>query len=115
MFRGDVLGVLAVFCRDGIGPDRFEQLRGFAAQAAVAIANARAFAQLEQLRAQLQLERDYLREEVRDARAHGAIVGSSPASLTEVGIRGPRPRGHALPAAVPRSGYGNTQGTTWRL
>ena len=79
LFRGEVLGVLAVFCRDGIGPDRFEQLRGFAAQAAVAIANARAFAELRHLREQLELERDYLREEVRATRAHGAIIGSSPA------------------------------------
>jgi transcriptional regulator with GAF, ATPase, and Fis domain len=82
VFQGEVLGVLAVFCRQGIGPERFEQLRGFAAQAAVAIANARAFAELEHLREQLELERDYLREEVRDARAHGAIVGSSPALRT---------------------------------
>ena len=44
VFRGEVLGVLAVFCRAGIGPAKFEQLRGFAAQAAVAIANARTFA-----------------------------------------------------------------------
>ena len=79
VFHGEVLGVLAVFCRDGIGTDRFAELRGFAAQAAVAIANARAFAELEHLREQLELERDYLREEVREARAHGAIVGSSPA------------------------------------
>jgi transcriptional regulator with GAF, ATPase, and Fis domain len=82
LFHGEVLGVLAVFCRDGIGPDRFEQLRGFAAQAAVAIANARAFAELRHLREQLELERDYLREEVRATRAHGAIVGSSPALRT---------------------------------
>ncbi|MBI5504058.1 MAG: sigma 54-interacting transcriptional regulator [Deltaproteobacteria bacterium] len=79
VFRGEVLGVLAVFCRAGIGPERFAQLRGFAAQAAVAIANARAFDELARLREQLELERDYLREEVRAARAHGAIVGSSPA------------------------------------
>ncbi len=82
VFRGEVLGVLAVFCREGIGSERFEQLRGFAAQAAVAIANSRAFAELARLREQLELERDYLREEVRAARAHGAIVGSSPALRT---------------------------------
>ena len=83
VFRGEVLGVLAVFCRDGIGAERFEQLRGFAAQAAVAIANSRAFAERgARLREQLELERDYLREEVRAARAHGAIVGSSPALRT---------------------------------
>ena len=82
VFHGEVLGVLAVFCREGIDPERFEHLRGFAAQAAVAIANARAFAEIEHLREQLELERDYLREEVRAARAHGAIVGSSPALRT---------------------------------
>jgi len=79
VFRGEVLGVLAVFCRAGIDAARFAELRGFAAQAAVAIANARAFAELEQLRAQLELERDYLRDEVREARAPGGIVGASPA------------------------------------
>lgn len=82
IFRGEVLGVLAVFCRAGIDAERFERLRGFAAQAAVAIANARAFDELARLRGQLELERDYLREEVREARAYGAIVGSSPALRT---------------------------------
>ena len=80
-FRGEVLGVLAVFCRERLGAEPFEQLRAFAAQASVAIANARAFEQVERLRAQLELERDYLREEVRAARAHGAIIGESPALL----------------------------------
>jgi transcriptional regulator with GAF, ATPase, and Fis domain len=82
VFHGEVLGVLAVFCRIGIGPAKFEQLRGFAAQAAVAIANARAFEELAHLRERLERERDYLREEVRAARQHGAIVGSSPALRT---------------------------------
>jgi transcriptional regulator with GAF, ATPase, and Fis domain len=79
VFRGEVLGVLAVFCRGAIDSSSFEQLRAFAAQAAVAIANARAFTEVERLRSQLELERDYLREEVRAARADGAIIGSSPA------------------------------------
>lgn len=78
-FRGEVLGVLAVFCREGLGAESFDQLRAFAAQAAVAIANARAFAEVARLREQLELERDYLREEVRSARSHGAIIGDSSA------------------------------------
>ena len=82
VFRGELLGVLAVFCRAGINEEGFARLRGFAAKAAVAIANARAFEELARLREQLELERDYLREEVRAARAHGAIVGSSPALRT---------------------------------
>jgi transcriptional regulator with GAF, ATPase, and Fis domain len=76
-FRGEVLGVLAVFCREPLGAASFEQLHAFAAQAAIAIAYARAFADVEQLRRQLELERDYLREEVRSTRAHGGIMGEA--------------------------------------
>lgn len=77
-FRGEVLGVLAVFCREAFDVAAFEQLRAFAALAAAAIANARAFDEVARLREQLELERDYLREEVRTSRAHGAIIGESP-------------------------------------
>ncbi len=79
VFRGEVLGVLAVFCRNGIDATTFGWLRAFAAQAAAAIANARAFGELARLRDRLELERDYLREEVRAARGAGAIVGESAA------------------------------------
>src|SRR5262249_8990387 len=48
-------------------------------QAAVSIANARAFAEIERLREQLELENTYLREEVNVALAAGDMVGSSPA------------------------------------
>jgi transcriptional regulator with GAF, ATPase, and Fis domain len=78
-FRGEVLGVLAVFSRERLDEEAFGQLRAFAAQAAVAIANARAFAEVERLRADLERERDYLREEVRAARAPAGIVGASDA------------------------------------
>ena len=67
VFRGELLGVLAVFCRDGIDATIFGWLRAFAAQAATAIANARAFGELTRLRERVELERDYLREEVRAA------------------------------------------------
>ena len=82
VFRDEVMGVLAVFGRDPIDARAFESLRAFAAQTAVAIANARAFDELATLRAQLEVERDYLREEVRAARAHGAILGESAALQT---------------------------------
>jgi transcriptional regulator with GAF, ATPase, and Fis domain len=81
-FRDEVMGVLAVFGRDAIDARAFESLRAFAAQTAVAIANARAFDELVKLREQLERERDYLREEVRAARAHGAIIGESAALHT---------------------------------
>ncbi|MCX5740718.1 MAG: sigma 54-interacting transcriptional regulator, partial [Proteobacteria bacterium] len=82
VFRDEVMGVLAVFGRDAIDARAFESLRAFAAQTAVAIANARAFDELVKLREQLELERDYLREEVRAVRAHGAIIGESAALHT---------------------------------
>jgi len=79
IFKGETLGVLAVFSRAPIRQDQFEWLRTFADQAAVALANARAFEEVVQLRQQLELERDHLREEVREALALGDIVGESPA------------------------------------
>jgi len=79
VFRGEVLGVLAVFARDGMDEQAFGWLRTFADHAAVAIANAHAFEEVERLREQLELERDYLREELVDARSFGGIVGESPA------------------------------------
>jgi transcriptional regulator with GAF, ATPase, and Fis domain len=57
----------------------WRRLRIFADHAAVAIANSRAFAEIERLREQLRLENDYLREEVRQELSFGDIVGSSPA------------------------------------
>ena len=79
VFRGEVLGVLAVFCRAEITVSESDWLRIFADHAAIAIANARAFEELASLRRQLEAERDYLREEVKEALAFGEIVGESPA------------------------------------
>jgi transcriptional regulator with GAF, ATPase, and Fis domain len=79
VFRGEVLGVLALFCRERLTPSDFEWLRAFADQAAVAIANARAFEEIGRLRQQLESENRYLREEINEARAFGDIIGDSPA------------------------------------
>ncbi len=79
IFRGEILGVLAVFCRETVAADEFNWLRMFADHAAVALANSRAFAEIERLREQLKLENDYLREEVKQERQFGDIVGESPA------------------------------------
>ena len=77
IFRGEVLGVLGVFSRTPLDDEAFEWLRMFANHAAVSIANARAFAEIERLRAQLELENAYLREEVKVSVASGDIVGRS--------------------------------------
>ena len=79
VFQGEVLGVLAVFRRAEADDDCFAWLKLMANTAAVAIANARAFEENEELRHQLEQERDYLREEVVAAGAFGEILGNSPA------------------------------------
>jgi transcriptional regulator with GAF, ATPase, and Fis domain len=77
--RGEVLGVLAVFARGPIGPDCMAWLRMIADHAAAAIATAQAFAEIEALRKRLELENEYLQEEVRRAGAFGELIGQSPA------------------------------------
>lgn len=78
LFRGEVLGVLAIFDRGVLGPSDFEWLRVFADHAAVSIANARAFEEIEFLKARLEEENTYLRAEVSSALGVGDIIGSSP-------------------------------------
>src|SRR4051812_30270026 len=77
--RGEVLGVLAVFARGAIGLECMDWLRTIADHAAAAIATARAFEQIGQLRAKLEMENEYLREEVTRAGAFGELVGQGPA------------------------------------
>ena len=79
IFKGETLGVLAVFSRARISHSQFRWLRTFADHAAVALANARAFEEVARLRRQIELERDHLREEVREILALGDIIGESPA------------------------------------
>ncbi len=77
--RGEVLGVLAVFCRGAIEEGCLDWLRMIANHAAAAIANARAFEEIEALRARLEWENDYLKQEARESQPLGEIVGTSPA------------------------------------
>ena len=78
-FRGENLGVLGIFSRRPLTDELFMGLRTFADHAGVALANARAYAEVQELREQLQMERDYLREEIKVVQAFGQIVGESPA------------------------------------
>ena len=77
VFRDETLGVLAVFRWAAIDEQEFGWLRMFADQAASAIANARAFSELDSLRQQLESHNAYLKEEVDSALAFGRIVGRS--------------------------------------
>jgi transcriptional regulator with GAF, ATPase, and Fis domain len=76
--RGEVLGVLALFSRVQPGPTCFEWLRMIANHLAAAIANARALEEIESLRQRLELENEYLREEVTQVVAFGDLIGQSP-------------------------------------
>jgi len=78
IYQGEVLGVLAVFTRACLGEDNLTWMRMIADHAAAAIANARAFEEISSLKEQLELERDYLREEVLEAHEFGDMVGDSP-------------------------------------
>ena len=76
-YEDQVLGVLAVFTRTRMERSSFEWLRMLADHAAGAIVNARAFEEIAQLKAELELENEYLREEVRSR--FGSLVGQGPA------------------------------------
>ncbi len=78
VFRGEVLGVLAIFAREKLSAEKFDRLAIFAAHSAVAIKNARLFDDVQRLSRRLEAENAYLKEELRGAVPAG-IVGDSPA------------------------------------
>ena len=78
VYHGEVLGVLGVFTRRCMGREANESLRMLADHAAAAIANSRAFEENARLRAQLEVENEYLREEISESHAFGEILGTSP-------------------------------------
>ncbi|MEZ6186322.1 MAG: sigma 54-interacting transcriptional regulator [Planctomycetota bacterium] len=75
LHHGRVLGVLAVFSHGPLGDGCLDWLRMIANHAAAAIANARAFEEIERLRAQTEADNAYLREEVATDR--GTLLGQS--------------------------------------
>ncbi len=80
LYRGNVLGVLAMFTRSalsqGVGLVR---QRVVADLTAGSLANARAFEEIERLRHKLELENEYLRQEISAEGAFYEMVGRSPA------------------------------------
>lgn len=79
VYQDKIIGVLGIFSRRAMSRKELEGLRAFADHAAVSIANARAFEELQDLRRKLELENNYLQEEVREAMLYHDIVGRSPA------------------------------------
>jgi len=78
MFRGELLGVVAIFGRRPLSKQEFARLAVFANKAAIAIRNAQLFTEVEQLKRRLQAENLYLREEVRREHNFEEIIGNSP-------------------------------------
>lgn len=77
-FQDDILGVIAIFSRKNISQDSSDWLRLFAEQASIAIANARAFEEIDKLRQELKDENDYLKEEISEVAPHKFLIGASP-------------------------------------
>ena len=78
-FKEEILGVLGIFTNIPTPEEGPTWLRIFADEIAGAIVNARAFEEIERLRAHLELENSYLQQEVREAGAFGDIVGQNQA------------------------------------
>ena len=79
-----MLGAFAIFLRMEPLPEGISWSRVIADHTAAAIANARAFEEIETLKRKLELENEYLREEVSEARAFGNLIGKSSAMLNVV-------------------------------
>ncbi len=84
VFKGEVLGVSGLFMRGPVPEGGAVWGRIFSNHIAGAIANARAFEEIQRLKAQLEMENAYLQEEVAESKAFGGLVGRS-AALKKVG------------------------------
>lgn len=79
IYKGEVLGVIAVFSRRNVPAGAEVWGRVFADHVAGAIANMRAFEEIQRLKSQLEQQNAYLQEEVVEAKAFGDLVGQSAA------------------------------------
>lgn len=77
--RGEVLGVLGLFARTKPGLNCFEWFRMIADHLAAAIASARMVDEIAALKRHLEIENEYLREEVNVNSSFGDLIGASPA------------------------------------
>jgi transcriptional regulator with GAF, ATPase, and Fis domain len=77
IFRGEVLGVIAVFTLEDVPAEGKPWGQVFADHIGAVIANVRAFEEIQRLKEQLELQNTYLQEEVVEAKAFGDLVGQS--------------------------------------
>jgi transcriptional regulator with GAF, ATPase, and Fis domain len=76
-FRGEILGVMVIFGHTNLPKESSTWRRIYADHIGGAIANARAFEEIQRLKAQLEIQNSCLREEVVEAKAFGELVGQS--------------------------------------
>ena len=76
-FKGETLGVISSFSCVKSPEEARVWRQIFADHIGSAVANARAFEEIERLKAQLEMQNEYLEEEVVEARAFGGLVGQS--------------------------------------
>ena len=76
-FKGEALGALIAATREPLQEQLRPWGRIFADHIGAAIANARAFEEIQRLKAQLELHNTYLQEAVVEAKAFGDLVGQS--------------------------------------
>jgi transcriptional regulator with GAF, ATPase, and Fis domain len=79
VYNGEVLGILSVLLRANVPEDAKVWGGIFANHVAGVIANARAFDEIQKLKAELERQNAYLKEEVIEAKAFGDLVGESAA------------------------------------
>ncbi len=79
LFKGELLGMIFGFTREDLPVESRPWGRIFADHIGAAIANTRAFQEIQRLKAKLELQNTYLQEEVVEAKAFGDLVGQSAA------------------------------------
>jgi transcriptional regulator with GAF, ATPase, and Fis domain len=77
IFKDEVLGLMLGLTRENLPDEARPWGRIFANHIGAAIANTRAFEEIQRLKAQLELQNVYLQEEVVEAKAFGSLVGQS--------------------------------------
>jgi transcriptional regulator with GAF, ATPase, and Fis domain len=78
-YKDEVVGIISVFTRSNVPDESKVWGHIYANHIGGAIANARAFEEIQRLKAQLEMQNAYLREEVVEAKAFGELVGQSQA------------------------------------
>jgi len=75
--HGDLLGAIGYLARRRITPEEYDVLGIFADQAAMAIKSAQLFADIERYKNRLEVENEYLQDEIRAESGFVGIVGES--------------------------------------